>query len=656
MRPARRTRVLLAAAALLACIASESISGVAQDPALSVRITSPLGRTGLPGPIRIVAQLNPAPATAHGVWFYMDQTLLGSVTAPPYAVEWVDENPFERRVITVIARDGVGHEATDKVTLEPFEITEAADVSSVLLEASVQDKAGKFVRNLSLESFSILEDGVPQKPDIVQQETMGATFAMLVDSSTSMSRRMDFVQRTATTLAGYMTPRDQMIIAPFSKVLGPITGPTQDVPTIRSAIEGIRPTGGTAILDALVSVAKTLRGAEGRRAIVLITDGYDEHSATSFEDALGAVKSAQATVYVVGIGGVAGISIKGERLLRRLAAETGGRWFFPSRDIQLQDVHDTLTADVQNRYLITYTPTNQAIDGQWRAITVATHDSEHTVRTRSGYFAPKPPPLRPNIEFTATDAAGRYLELTAEDLEIVENGKAQTVDTFQEAVQPVSIVLALDASGSMRKKEADVVDSARRFVEALRKEDKLALLLFADRTDLEHDLTTNRAVTTEAIKRYQAVGGTALYDALGASLLLLKRQEARRVVVLMTDGRDEDNPGTGPGSRLTLAEVLKLQRDAGAIVFGIGLGNNVDTATLQRLAASSGGQALFPADVAGLDAEYRKVVEDLRRRYVVSYTSSDPQRNGKWRDVEVRVRKRPDAVIRSTGGYFAPEK
>ena len=82
--------------------------------------------------------------------------------------------------------------------------------------------------------------------------------------------------------------------------------------TITQAIEAIRPTGGTAILDAIVNVSKSLQSAEGRRAIVLITDGYDEHSAATFDDALAAVKSAHATVYVVGIGGVAGISIKGD--------------------------------------------------------------------------------------------------------------------------------------------------------------------------------------------------------------------------------------------------------------------------------------------------------------------------------------------------------
>ena len=137
-----------------------------------------------------------------------------------YAVEWVDENPFERREISVIAKDGLGRESTDKVILEPFEITEAADVSSVLLEAAVQDKAGRFVKDLTAPSFTLLEDGVPQALDIVQQEKVGATFAMLIDSSASMARRMDFVQRTAATLALYMKERDQMVIAPFARSLG----------------------------------------------------------------------------------------------------------------------------------------------------------------------------------------------------------------------------------------------------------------------------------------------------------------------------------------------------------------------------------------------------------------------------------------------------
>ena len=105
-------------------------------------------------------------------------------------------------------------------------------------------------------------------------------------------------------------------MAPFSKTLGAITGPTGDAATIAGAIDEIEPTGGTAILDSLVAVVEQLDTSEGRHAIVLITDGYDEHSAMKFERAIATVKAAGSRVYVIGVGGVAGISLEGEDLLR----------------------------------------------------------------------------------------------------------------------------------------------------------------------------------------------------------------------------------------------------------------------------------------------------------------------------------------------------
>ena len=629
-----------------------------QDPALSVRITSPLGRTGLPGTVRIVAQVHHLPNVVPAeVRFYVDQKLLSSVTTgPPYAVEWVDDNPFERREISVEVSDAAGNAARDKVVLEPFEVTEVAEVNSVLLEASVQDKKGRFVKGLTPSQFSVLENGIPQTLDIVKQEAVGATFALMVDSSTSMSRRMDFVQKTAATLSSYMTPLDRMIVAPFTRGVGAVTGPTNDRPTILDGIQAIRPGGGTSILDSLTQVAHSLSNAEGRRAIVLITDGYDENSTTDFADALTAVRSAGATLYVVGIGGVAGISLKGERLLRQLALETGGRFFFPTREEQLAEVHDTLTEDVQNRYLITYTPRDQRVDGSWREIAVQTSVPDYIIKTRPGYFAPKPPPIRPRIEFTAMDRAGGYLDLTKDDLDVLEDGAPQVVETFTEAVQPVSIVLALDSSGSMKKKEADVVASASEFVDALQERDKMALLLFADRATFAHDLSTNRDFSREAIKEYRANGGTALYDALAESLLRIKYADGRRVVVVMTDGRDENNAGTAAGSTRRLEDVFKLIKDSGAMLFAIGLGTNVDHDVLQKIADVSGGRAFFPTDVSQLADEYRKVVDDLRRRYVLGFTSTHIQRDGSWRAVAIRIKGEPDAVIRTVGGYFAPAK
>lgn len=83
--------------------------------------------------------------------------------------------------------------------------------------------------------------------------------------------------------------------------------------------------------------------------VILVTDGYDEHSSTSMEEAFRALQRVQATVYVVGIGGVAGISLKGEMLLRKVAAQMGGRAFFPSREEQLPDVHALIATEAYSR-------------------------------------------------------------------------------------------------------------------------------------------------------------------------------------------------------------------------------------------------------------------------------------------------------------------
>ncbi len=625
---------------------------------LAVRITSPLGRTGTADSVRIVAQIQRGQASDLGpVRFYIDGKLFTTDTdGAPYVVEWVDENPFERREIAVAVSDAVGHEVRDSVVLEPFDIVEASDVTSVLVEAGVQDKNGRFLKNLPSSAFTVLEDGVPQVLDLAQQVAVGATYALLVDSSASMSRRLDLVQRTAGLLYEYMTPLDRTVIAPFARNLLSLTGPTDDRQTVAEAIRAIRSSGGTAILDSLLQLAHGFPESEGRRVVILITDGYDENSVSTIDEVITAVKAARLTVYAVGIGGVAGVSLKGEKVLRRLATETGGRVFLPSTESQLEVVHTALVEEVHNRYLLTYTPKNQNHDGKWRQISVQVPDPSYHVAARSGYFAPKPAPVRPTIEFTATDPAGAYLSVSADDLELVEDDVVQHIDTFHEASQPVSIILTLDASGSMRRREADVVASARAFAAALRPEDKLGVMLFADDVALVQDLTTDRASSNQAIDSYKTGGGTALYDAVTTALSRLEHTEGRRVIVAMTDGRDENNPGTAPGSTHTLADVRRQLRESGTTMFAIGLGTKVDSAALQELAGLSGGRALLPQDVSELGTEFQRVVEDLRRRYVVAYTSTNGERNGQWRNVSIKLKSAPESTVRSAGGYNAPER
>jgi VWFA-related protein len=606
--------------------------------------------------VRFVAQVRTVPDTIlKPVRFYVDGVLLGTDDdGPPYAVEWLDENPFEQRELAVDVEDSSGHTGRDSLQLKAFEILEIADVRSVLLEASVYDKQGRFVRGLDASSFTVQEDGVPQVVDLVGQESLPSTFALLIDSSQSMHRRIDFVRDAAKRFVDFLKPGDHVLVAPFTRHLGPVTGPTDDRKTVLESVGHVEAVGGTAILDSLVEVIQKLPVDRSRRAVVLITDGYDENSVSSIDDVLASIKTAGVTVYVVGIGGSAGISLKGEGLLKRIASETGGRAFFPPREEDIAAVHEQLAVDVQNRYLVSYTPTNQSRDGTWRNVMLATAP-EYKVRTRAGYEAPKPPPIRPELEFTLTDPDRLHLDLSVDDLAVTENGVTQKVDAFYEATAPVSIVLALDASGSMRKSAAAVVEAAQDFVAALRSEDSLALEMFSDQSVLVHDFTTARETTTKMIGTYTASGGTALYDALWDSLTRMQRIEGRRAVVVMSDGRDENNPGTAPGSLRTVDEVLNLIRQANATIFTIGLGPQVDRPFLERLAELSGGESYFPVVVENLRDEFRSVVGNLRRRYVVSYTSTDGARDGAWRDVQIRSRS-SDVVVTSRGGYFAPER
>jgi VWFA-related protein len=654
-----RFRCAIAPIVLAVCaLTVMSAQGHGNGPeALSVRITSPLGRLGIPGTVRIVAQIKAPPeAVLSPVQFYVDGKLLSSVNAgPPYAVDWVDENPFEPRQIEVAVADSFGNSARDTVELKPLEVVEATDVARVLIDASVQDRVGRYVDNLDARNFRVFEDGVLQVVDLAQKEELPATFALLVDSSQSMSRRIGFVRETASRLAGYLRPKDRMLVVPFSRSLGTITGPTDDRQTVSEAIGRIESRGGTAILNSLIEISPLLGAIQGRRAVVLITDGYDEHSDKGFEEALAAMKSVGATVYVVGIGGVAGISLNGERLLKRLAAETGGRAFLPSREEQLEAVNTLLASDVQKRYLLSYTPSNQALDGKWRSISVETGDPTHKVHARKGYFAPTPPPVRASIEFTITNSEHQFVDMDVDDLIVIEDGVEQKIETFHESVNPVSIVLAIDASGSMKKWAETATAAAGSFIDAIRPQDALGVLMFADATQLAVDLTTDRSKAHAAIAAYVPRGGTALYDAVGDSLARLQKAEGRRAIVVVTDGRDEDNAGTKPGSVRTFAEVAKMARAIDATIFAIGVGQNVDQHVLSTLATESGGESYFPEDVSQLEGEYRRIVENLRRRWIVGYESTNPTRDGAWRPVTIRV-KNAAAVVHSRGGYFAPEK
>jgi VWFA-related protein len=457
---------------LAACItaASGHVSLGAQTAAPTLKITSPLGRTGLPGTIRIVARLDgEQQSEPPHVSFYIDKLhLADDADGPPYEALWSDDNPFEPREISVRAEFASGAVLTDTLALNALVMTEAVEVTSIAIEASVVDVKGRFVRDLQESDFTLLENAEEQEIDLVSQRRQPALFALLVDSSQSMAIRSEAVRTAAASLLAPLRTEDQIVVAPFARAITSVTGPTTDRATVLDAIGAIRHSGGTAILDAIGQATGMVAESTRRKAIVLITDGYDEHSDSALNETVEKLKRGGITLYVIGLGGVAGISLKGEKLLQRLAEDTGGQAWFPRDERQLAFAYETLAADVQHRYLLTYTPKNQVQDGAWRTIDVAVPGTTFRVRARTGYTAPVAPPVRTSMEFTGVGPGQTPLSLNRDDLIVLEDGVPQEVDVFQEAVLPVTFMLALDSSGSMKRSAAVAQEAAREFVASMR--------------------------------------------------------------------------------------------------------------------------------------------------------------------------------------------
>ena len=147
--------------------------------------------------------------------------------------------------------------------LEPYEVAEASEVTSVLLEAGVYDRKGQFIGGLSATDFTLQEDGVPQSLDLVDHERIPATFALLIDSSQSMSRRFDFVKDAAGRLTQFLRPKDRVLVAPFSSTSRPSPGPPPIARLSSKRSTRFEPSGGTSILDSLVELCGRL--PPGRR-------------------------------------------------------------------------------------------------------------------------------------------------------------------------------------------------------------------------------------------------------------------------------------------------------------------------------------------------------------------------------------------------------
>jgi len=264
-----------------------------------------------------------------------------------------------------------------------------------------------------------------------------------------------------------------------------------------------------------------------------------------------------------------------------------------------------------------------------------------------------------SLNVSVTDKNNRYIsDLGPEDFIVLENEQPQKIYSFSRQDKPITTALVIDSSESMRTDMEAVQEAAINFVNAaVRVEDQVMVAEFDDRVNFLVDYTNDLQMVIDAIEQIRADRGTALYDAVYATMERLRFLPERKAVVLLSDGVDTKYSGGGPASKHTYLDVLEMAQRNNTAIYTIGLKRKEPIAemVLRRWAKETGGRAYLLYDIKDLDEVYARIGEDLRSQYVICYLPTNKSWDGQWREITV-LTKRPGLKVVTKKGYFAPLK
>ena len=265
----------------------------------------------------------------------------------------------------------------------------------VVLNLTVTDHEGHYVKALKKSDFKIYEDGVEVQPDMIASFSLHESpyaAVVLLDSSGSMEERFSLARSAAIRFLDGLRPEDVAAVYRFdSKVerVQEFSGGRDLAPTAYA----IRAKGMTTLNDAIVEASKTLADRpEQRKAIVILSDGMDTYSKASSGKALESALAIGATIYAVDMSALdVGGSAKHQSAasLKEFAEKTGGRFVATPGGPALRDAFSGIAEELGHQYTIAYRPANKKRDGKWRTLDVKLSREDLTVRTRKGYRAPK---------------------------------------------------------------------------------------------------------------------------------------------------------------------------------------------------------------------------------------------------------------------------
>jgi VWFA-related protein len=263
----------------------------------------------------------------------------------------------------------------------------------VVVNVTVTDGVGKYARGLRRPDFKLFEDGREQKISSFGAEETPFAAAVLLDFSGSMEKRVSMARAAAIRFLDGLREEDVAAVYKFDSEIEQLQdySPSRDLAPLAF---GMRAKGMTVLNDAVLRAAEDLsRRPEKRRAIIVLSDGYDTKSSASVEKALATAFNAGVTIYTVDMSSPETSSVQARAqaagTLRNFANKSGGRYISTPGGQAMREAFNSILEELGNQYTLAYQPSNRARDGRFREIEVKLSRAELTARTRKGYRAPK---------------------------------------------------------------------------------------------------------------------------------------------------------------------------------------------------------------------------------------------------------------------------
>ena len=272
----------------------------------------------------------------------------------------------------------------------------SVDVTRVQLLFTVSDKKGRFVSDLDKDDFEIFESKKPQKiVEFTAESDLPLRLAILVDTSNSIRDRFRFQQEAATDFINTVIrpQEDRAVVVSFDTAPELVADLTGDVEKLTNAIRGLRPGGGTSLYDAIFFACRDKLMQDQprhkfRRAMVILSDGDDNQSRYTRDQALEMAHKADVVIYSISTNR-SGIEADGDKVLKYFSDQTGGQAFFPFKSQDLAQSFENIANELRHQYNVLYRPEPLKTDGLYHPVEVKVHGRKDLiVRARHGYYAP----------------------------------------------------------------------------------------------------------------------------------------------------------------------------------------------------------------------------------------------------------------------------